>query len=113
LVYVAASADGYVVGEELEGAYFEDGEQEFVGDGDVGDAGFRIIRGIVFIICPMCSSPSMAMATGGPYLIASPLQRDLPQIKHPETLPIGYSQPPPSLLLDVKVADHRHGEIPL
>ncbi len=26
LVYVAASADGYVVGEELEGDYFEDGE---------------------------------------------------------------------------------------
>jgi len=25
LVYVAASADGYVVGEELEGDYFEDG----------------------------------------------------------------------------------------
>jgi hypothetical protein len=27
LVYVAASADGYVVGEELEGNYFEDGEE--------------------------------------------------------------------------------------
>ena len=27
LVYVAASADGYVVGEELEGDYFEDGEE--------------------------------------------------------------------------------------
>ena len=25
LVYVAASADGYVVGEELQGDYFEDG----------------------------------------------------------------------------------------
>jgi hypothetical protein len=25
LVYVAAAADGYVVGEELEGDYFEDG----------------------------------------------------------------------------------------
>ena len=28
LVDVAASADGYVVGEELEGDYFEDGEQD-------------------------------------------------------------------------------------
>ena len=27
LVYVAASADGDVVGEELEGDYFEDGEE--------------------------------------------------------------------------------------
>lgn len=27
LVYVAASADGYVVGEELEGDYFEDGQE--------------------------------------------------------------------------------------
>jgi hypothetical protein len=27
LVYVAAAADGYVVGEELEGDYFEDGEE--------------------------------------------------------------------------------------
>ncbi len=35
LVYVAASADGYVVGEELEGDYFQDGEEEFVGLGDV------------------------------------------------------------------------------
>ena len=35
MVYVAASADGYVVGEELEGDYFEDGEEEFVGLGDV------------------------------------------------------------------------------
>jgi hypothetical protein len=35
LVYVAASADGYVVGEELEGDYFEDGEEEFGGGGDV------------------------------------------------------------------------------
>jgi hypothetical protein len=35
LVYVAASADGYVVGEELEGDYFEDREQELVGLGDV------------------------------------------------------------------------------
>ena len=34
LVYVAAAADGYVVGEELEGDYFEDGEEEFVGLGD-------------------------------------------------------------------------------
>ncbi len=34
LVYVAASADGDVVGEELEGDYFEDGEEEFVGRGD-------------------------------------------------------------------------------
>ena len=28
LVYVAASSYGYVVGEELEGDYFEDGEQD-------------------------------------------------------------------------------------
>jgi hypothetical protein len=35
LVYVAAAADGDVVGEELEGDYFEDGEEEFVGRGDV------------------------------------------------------------------------------
>jgi hypothetical protein len=27
LVYVAASADGYVRGEELEGDYFEDGQE--------------------------------------------------------------------------------------
>ncbi len=33
LIYVAASADGDVVGEELEGDYFEDGEEEFVGGG--------------------------------------------------------------------------------
>jgi hypothetical protein len=37
LVYVAASADGYVVGEELEGDYFQDGEEEFGGGGDVDD----------------------------------------------------------------------------
>ena len=37
LVDVAASADGYVVGEELEGDYFEDGEEEFGGGGDVDD----------------------------------------------------------------------------
>ena len=36
LVYVAASSYGYVVGEELEGDYFQDGEQELVGwGGDV------------------------------------------------------------------------------
>jgi hypothetical protein len=35
LVYVATSADGYVVGEELEGDYFQDGQQELVGLGDV------------------------------------------------------------------------------
>jgi len=35
LVYVAASSYGYVVGEELEGDYFEDGEEELVGLGDV------------------------------------------------------------------------------
>ncbi len=35
LIDVAASADGYVVGEELEGDYFQDGEEEFVGLGDV------------------------------------------------------------------------------
>ena len=37
LVYVAAAADGYVVGEELEGDYFEDGEEELVGLGDMDD----------------------------------------------------------------------------
>ena len=37
MVYVAASTDGYVVGEELEGDYFEDGEEEFGGGGDVDD----------------------------------------------------------------------------
>jgi hypothetical protein len=35
LVYVAASADGYVVGEELEGDYFEDRKEEFGGLGDL------------------------------------------------------------------------------
>jgi hypothetical protein len=33
LVYVAASADGYVVCEELEGDYFADGAEELVGLG--------------------------------------------------------------------------------
>jgi hypothetical protein len=37
LVYVAASAEGYVVGEELERDYFEDGEKELAGLGDVDD----------------------------------------------------------------------------
>jgi len=36
LVYVAASADGYGVGEELEGDYFEDGQEELVGRGGCG-----------------------------------------------------------------------------
>jgi hypothetical protein len=35
LVYVAAAADGYVVGEELEGDDFEDGQEEFGGLGDL------------------------------------------------------------------------------
>lgn len=35
MVYVAASAYGDVVGEELEGDDFEDGEEEFWGGGDV------------------------------------------------------------------------------
>ena len=35
MVYVAASADGDVVGEELEGDYFEDGEEELGGLGDL------------------------------------------------------------------------------
>ena len=34
MVDVAASPDGYVVGEELQGDYFEDGEQEFGGGWD-------------------------------------------------------------------------------
>jgi hypothetical protein len=34
LVYVGAQADGYVVGEELEGDDFEDGKEEFRGGGD-------------------------------------------------------------------------------
>ena len=37
LVYVAAAADGDVVGEELEGDYFQDRQQEFGGLGDVDD----------------------------------------------------------------------------
>ena len=56
LVYVAASSYGYVVGEELEGDYFEDGEQEFVGDG------MLITR---FTSWRMCSSPSMAVTRPG------------------------------------------------
>jgi hypothetical protein len=35
LVDVAASADGYVVGEELEGDYFQDWQEEFGGLGDL------------------------------------------------------------------------------
>jgi hypothetical protein len=35
LVYVAASADGDVVGEELEGDYFEYWHEEFGGLGDL------------------------------------------------------------------------------
>ncbi len=37
MVYVAASADGDVVGEELEGDDFKDGEEELGGGGDVDD----------------------------------------------------------------------------
>src|ERR1039458_2866404 len=37
LVYVAAAADGDVVGEELEGDDFEDGEEQLGGGGDVDD----------------------------------------------------------------------------
>ena len=37
LVDVAASADGYVVGEELEGDDFEDGQEQLVGLRDVDD----------------------------------------------------------------------------
>ena len=37
LVDVAAAADGDVVGEELEGDYFEDREEELVGLGDRDD----------------------------------------------------------------------------
>ena len=37
LVYVAAAADGDVVGEELEGDYFEDGEEQLGGGRDVDD----------------------------------------------------------------------------
>ncbi len=44
MVYVAASADGYVVGEELEGDDFEDGEQELGGGGDVDDVLDRFTR---------------------------------------------------------------------
>jgi len=33
--YVAASADGYVVGEELEGDYLQDWQEEFGGLGDL------------------------------------------------------------------------------
>ena len=34
MVYVAASSYGYGAGEELEGDYFEDGEEAFAGLGD-------------------------------------------------------------------------------
>ena len=37
MVYVAAAADGDVVGEELEGDDFEYREEELVGLGDVDD----------------------------------------------------------------------------
>ena len=37
LVDVAAAADGYVVGEELEGDYFQDGHKELVRPEDVED----------------------------------------------------------------------------
>jgi hypothetical protein len=35
LVYVAAAADGYVVGEELEGDYFQEWQQQLGGLGDL------------------------------------------------------------------------------
>jgi len=64
LVYVAAAADGYVVGEELEGDDFEDGEKQFRGWRDV-DGVYRPVG--------ISRSPSMAMAmtragAGGDFL---------------------------------------------
>ena len=44
LVYVAAAADGDVVGEELEGDYFEDGEEQLGGGGDVDDVVDELAR---------------------------------------------------------------------
>ena len=43
MVYVAASADGYVVGEELEGDYFEDREEEFGGLGDLDRVLYQVL----------------------------------------------------------------------
>jgi hypothetical protein len=57
LVYVAAAADGDVVGEELQGDDFEDGEEELGGLGDVDD---------VFDQLGDVWSPSMAMAMTRP-----------------------------------------------
>ncbi len=42
MVDVAAAADGYVVGEKLEGDSFEDGEQEFGVTGDVDDVVYQL-----------------------------------------------------------------------
>ena len=49
LVYVAASSYGYVVGEELEGDYFEDGEEEFVGLRDVDYVFYKLLDVVVAI----------------------------------------------------------------
>jgi hypothetical protein len=46
LVYVAAAADGDVVGEELEGDDFEEGQEEFGGGGDV-DGVFDHLRDLL------------------------------------------------------------------
>src|ERR1017187_6324860 len=47
LVYVAAAADGDVVGEELEGDDFEDGEEQLGGGGDVDDVFDELGNGLV------------------------------------------------------------------
>ena len=47
MVYVAASSYGDVVGEELEGDYFQDGEQELWGGGDVDGVLYELGDGVV------------------------------------------------------------------
>lgn len=59
LVDVAASADGDVVGEELEGDDFEDGEEEFGGGGDfqhVLDEACQVHRFLLFGCCACLES---------------------------------------------------------
>jgi len=64
LVYVAASADGYVVGEKLEGDYFEDGEKELVGLRDVDDVFYKLLD----VVVPFDSYGYDAAGAGGYFL---------------------------------------------
>ena len=57
MVYVAASSYGYVVGEELEGDDFEDGEEEFGGLGDV-DGVFYEAGDLVVAFCCYRNDPT-------------------------------------------------------